>query len=93
MAKNDINPLNVLEVRRVDFCPPYFETINISPAYNLAKALDEWIYENMSSRYYIGDTVEATEGSPLRQKLKIGFENPSELSFFMLACPLLKYNK
>lgn len=93
MAKTGVNPLNVHHARRVDFCPPYFEFITITPSYSLNKTLDEWIYENTSSRYYIGNTVEASEGTPFKQKIKIGFENPSELSFFMLACPLLKYSK
>ncbi len=93
VKRNKINPLNVLEARRVDFCPPYFETIVINPTYNLSKALEEWIYENCSSRYYVGNTVELGESTSFKQKIKIGFENPSELSYFMIACPLLKYNR
>ncbi len=93
VKKNKINPLNVLEVRRVEFCPPYFETIVINPTYNLSKALEEWIYENCSSRFYVGNTIELGESTPFKQKIKIGFENPSELSYFMIACPLLKYNR
>jgi hypothetical protein len=91
--KDNVNPLNVLDARRVDFCPPYFDSISISPAYNLSKALDEWIYENLSGRYYIGHTVDLESTRPFKSKIKIGFENPTEMSFFMLACPILKYNK
>jgi hypothetical protein len=93
VKKNKINPLNVLEVRRVEFCPPYFETVVINPNYNLSKAVEEWIYENCSSRFYVGNTVELSETASFKQKIKIGFENPAELSFFMIACPLLKYNR
>lgn len=94
MAKKDsVNPLNVLEVRRVEFCPPYFESITISPTYNLARALNDWIYENLSGRYYIGQTVDIGDSQGTKQKIKVGFENPTEMSFFMLACPILKYNK
>jgi len=91
--KDNVNPLNVLDARRVDFCPPYFDSISISPAYNLSKALDECIYENLSGRYYIGHTVDLESTKPFKSKIKIGFENPTEMSFFMLACPILKYNK
>lgn len=94
--KKKINPLNVLKMRRVDFCPLHFETITISLAYNLSNVLNEWIFENLSGRYYIGDTIELTtdNASPqLHKKIKIGFENNKELSYFMLACPLLKYKK
>lgn len=92
ISKGKINPLNVLEVRRVEFCPPYFETVVINPSYNLNVAIDDWIYNNLSGRYYIGPCIEDVGGTMgLKQKLKIGFETPSELSYFMLACPHLKY--
>jgi hypothetical protein len=87
-----INPLNVHYARRTDFCPPYFETVNIEPSYNIAKALDEWIFYNTSGRYYIGSSVDCESGT-IKTKIKIGFEKSSEMSYFMLACPHLKYNK
>lgn len=90
IKRGQVNPLNVLKVRRVEFCPPYFETVQIDPAYNLARAVDEWIFYNLSGRYFIGTSVDARDGA-IKQKIKIGFEKPSELSYFMLACPLLKY--
>lgn len=88
-----VNPLNAFGVRRTEFCPPYFETFTMETRFNLSKALNEWIYENCRSRYYIGLTVELSDVVPYKQKIKIGFENPSELSYFIMACPLLKYNK
>jgi len=91
VLKKKINPLNVLKARRVEFCPPYFETTYIDPGYNIAKAIDEWIFYNTSGRYFIGSSVDHT--GPLKQKIKIGFEKSSEMSYFMLACPLLKYNR
>jgi hypothetical protein len=87
-----VNPYNVFEMRRVSFCPPHFESILLTPTYNINKALDEWILTNLSGRYYIGTDVDCKEG-PIKQKVKIGFEKSSELSYFMLACPFLKYNK
>lgn len=94
LSKGKINPLNVIEARRVEFCPPYFETVVINPSYNLNVAIDEWIYNHLSGRYFMGPSIEeatGTSSSGFKQKLKIGFENPSELSYFMLACPHLKY--
>jgi hypothetical protein len=91
IKNNKINPLNVVDIRRVEYCPPYFETVEISPNYNLLRALNDWIFENMSGRYYIANTAAYVENNPIKQKIKIGFENPSELSYFMLACPHLKY--
>lgn len=94
MKKDKINPLNVLEARRVNFCPPYFNSATFATGYNLEKALNDWIYENLTGRYYIGKSV-TLDSKVNSQKLsiKIAFENSSEMSYFMLACPLLKYNK
>lgn len=85
-----INPLNVLQARRLSFCPPYFEIVDIETGYNIAKAVDEWIFYNMSGRYYIGLSLGYEPN--VHQRLKIGFEKSSDMSYFMLACPHLKYN-
>jgi hypothetical protein len=86
------NPFNVFDMRRAFFCPPHFESVTLTPTYNINKALDEWILQHLSGRYYIGTEVDCKDG-PIKQKVKIGFEKTSEMSYFMLACPLLKYNK
>ena len=89
--KKGINPLNIFEARRVNFCPSHFETITIEKTYNIDNAISEWISENCSGRFFIGSTVELNEESKIINKLKVGFENSKEISYFMLACPLLKY--
>lgn len=92
LKKNKVNPLNLFEKRRVEFCPPYFESITINPSYNLLKAIDDWIYDNLSGRYYLGKTIDLEEiSSSIKSKYKIAFEDPKEMSYFMLACPHLKY--
>jgi hypothetical protein len=91
LEKGKVNPLNVLEVRRLEFCPPYFESIIITPSYNLNSAIDDWIFSNLTGRYYIGPAIGTDQSTGLKQKLRIGFETSKEMSYFMLACPHLKY--
>lgn len=91
MAKVKINPLNVFESRRVEFCPFYWESMVIPQKYNLHKALEEWVENNLKGRYYINKTVVCENNQPIVTKIKVAFEEPKELSFFALACPLLKY--
>lgn len=55
--------------------------------YNLTEAMSTWVHDNLKGRYYIGSTIDQN----YKAVLKIGFEEPKELSYFMLACPLLKY--
>jgi len=49
--------------------------------------MSTWVHDNLKGRYYIGSTIDQN----YKTVLKIGFEEPKELSYFMLACPLLKY--
>ena len=91
MKQTKVNPLRVFDVRRVEFCPPYFETTVFPLRYNVKEAISEWIEDNLSGRYYVGKTV--TGHKTINSNVKIGFENNSELSYFLLACPHLKYNQ
>jgi hypothetical protein len=85
-----VNPLNVYEIRRVEFCPPYFETAILTQRYQLRQSIDEWIYNNLAGRFYVGQEVIAEEGTSLQHTTVVGFETPSELTLFMLGCPYLK---
>lgn len=91
IKKGKINPLELFEVRRVEFCPPYFETQLIETRYNLKQAIESWIEDNLTGRYYIGNSL-ALGPTSFKSVTKVGFEKSSELSYFMLACPHLKYN-
>lgn len=95
MKKGKVNPFDVFEARRVNFCPSHFESVVIHPRYNLAEAIKHWIDENTSGRYYIGKALNLTSGptaNTITTCTRVAFEKESELSYFMLACPHLKYN-
>ena len=92
IKKGKVNPLDVLEVRRLEFCPIYFETHEFSFRYNIHQSIVSWIDDNLSGRYYIGKNVSIDENNAMKSSIKLGFEKPSELSHFLLACPYLKYN-
>jgi len=87
-----LNVLDILEKRRVDFCPPHFSTHSIKRVYNLEKVICQWINDHLSGRYYLGKNIKLDGNNGIEGIYTIGFENPKELSFFMLACPYLKYN-
>ena len=85
------NPLNFFGIRRLEYPGPHLEFMDIQQSYNLDKAIINWIEQNCKSRYYIGKAVGTGDDKSLQNKIKIGFEDPKELSYFALACPLLKY--
>lgn len=92
MLKNKPNALNFFGIRKMDVPPPHFEYMVIPQKYNLEKTLDKWIETHLKGRYYLGTTLAVGEVNGLDTRLKVGFEDAKELSYFTLACPLLKYN-
>lgn len=84
-----VNLLNALDQRKVGFPAHHFHYTTLhkyTPTYH--KVLDSWIYNNLNSRYYIGQAVDLVD-NVIIYVTKIGFEQEKELSFFKLACPHL----
>ncbi len=89
LKNGKVNQLNALRLRKLDFPAHHFHYTLLnkySPSFH--KNLDTWIYTNLNSRYYIGQTVDLVDNTFVFVT-KIGFEQEKELSFFKLACPLL----
>lgn len=90
-----VNPLNVFGMRRVIFCPPHFESVSVELMYNMGRSLEAWIEEHTSGRYYIGQKIDSNIFETNRKKVKystiVSFETSKDLSYFLLACPHLKY--
>lgn len=85
------NVYNIFKVRKADFPPDHFEYTRIDVTYNLKDALERWIESKLKSQYYIGKDIILDDKNNIVTKIKIGFSDPKELSYFMLACPYLKY--
>jgi hypothetical protein len=84
-----VNPLNVLEIRKSKFPARHFHYTKVfrySPS--LVQQIDNWIYNNLNSRYYVGQGLDLVDNTII-YVTKIGFESEKELSFFRLACPHL----
>ena len=85
------NPLNVFQVRQVISAPPHFEYVNLPMKYNLEDSLVKWIKQHLKHRFYAGKNVTLDSDNKLVQVLTVGFEETKDMSYFMLACPHLKY--
>ena len=95
MIKNkNPNPLEFFNLRKADYLPPHFEVVTTPTMYNLEESISKWIRDNLKERYYVGKGINISETNMvnnIESVLKIGFEDPKEASYFMLACPHLKY--
>lgn len=85
------NPLNVLSLRQLDFMPVHFTCITVQFKYNLQSSIIKWIETNLKGRYCIDNTVFLHDNNIVMQ-IRLGFEDSKESSYFMLACPHLKYS-
>lgn len=83
-----VNPLNVLDIRKVPFPAHHFQyTLIHKYSPTTVRHLDEWIFQNLNGRYYIGQAIDLVDNSIIFVT-KIGFEQEKELSYFKLAGPL-----
>jgi|TARA_B110000438_G_scaffold152328_1_gene146322 hypothetical protein len=85
------NALNYFGIRELSVAPPHFEYITLKQNYNLEDAIRKWILKNLKSRFFIGKKIDLDKENTITSMVNLGFEDPKELSYFMLACPLLKY--
>lgn len=85
------NPLDFFEIRKLSVPPEHFEYIHIPYVYNIEQSIQKWITEHLKGRFYVGKTLAVTDNNTVESVFKIGFEEHKELSYFTLACPLLKY--
>ena len=67
---------------------PHFKTINFDrlPEYKISK-LSNWIYNNCAGRFTIIDDIDYSERQEIKGITKIGFEQPSDLTLFILSDP------
>ena len=86
------NPLNVLEIREIDFCPTDWATVKINSTSwlinNTIEEIRRWVYNNLSGRFCIVSDVEIVDGK-MEIVHKIGFEEASESTMFSLGCSVL----
>lgn len=89
MRNGKINVLNALAIRKVNFPAHHFTFISLdkfNPTYVLK--LDEWIFEHLNGRYYIGPSL-GLYNNNIVYLTKVGFEFEKEVSFFKIACPYI----
>ncbi len=85
--KNDVNPLNVLGMRRLNRIPPNFTKFQIRKFVDI-RELDKWIYLNLNSRYCVKKSTAVVENK-LTTVIEVGIEDPKEISMMTLACPYI----
>lgn len=88
----DLNPLEVLKIRKMTTLPPHFSKTKISEA-EYFDGVEDWVRIRLKGRYTICRApCFDEETNALKSVTYLGFEDPQELTYFMLACPHLRRN-
>lgn len=86
----DLNPLEVLKVRKLTTAAPHFVKTRISES-EYFDGVEDWVRIRLKGRYAVYKAPWFDEpGNVLKSAMYIGFEDPQELTYFMLACPHLR---
>jgi len=86
----DLNPLNVLDIRRLDRIPVHFSKIKLGAISFQTREIDEWIEDRCSGRYSIQSIPAVDTDGKMKNITFAGFEEEKEITYFMLACPFFR---
>lgn len=80
----EINPLNVINQRQLDWMPEHFTGVEVCDINTLTiNSLSQWVYSNLKSRFCVVHTLNYNS-------VIIGFEDGAEASYFSLIYPNIK---
>ena len=89
----DLNPLDVLHKRSLNYVPPHFTKFKLSEdTWNNYSSIENWIRAKLKGRYSIVKTPAIGKEGQLKTATFVAFEDQKELTYFMLACPHLRRN-
>lgn len=79
----EANPLVVFGLRQLEHCPPHFTPVDFKIRVQ-SKVISDWIWDNLSGRFYYGDYYYKTESGSVDLDKRVAFEIPGEASMFAL---------
>jgi hypothetical protein len=90
----NLNPLTVLGVRTLNWIPPHFSKLVVSPGTDWLSndnQMKDWIEQKLVGRYsVVNSPVTDSATGKLKVATVVGFEDEKELTYFMLACPYIR---
>ena len=88
----DLNPLDILGKRKVEFMPIHFVKTKLNLAELISDTIIDWIETKLNGRFAVSHEPTVDSDGKLVTATFIGFENQKELTYFLLACPYLRRN-
>lgn len=88
LNRGEVNPLNVLGIRKLTFIPEHFTKIYIEHKTD-TKEIENWINYNLNGRYGITSNYILDADNKILKVFELGFEDPKDLLVLTLGCQLL----
>lgn len=88
----NINPLDVLKKREVNFKPPHYTEYKLNDSDFYTEKIRDWIIGKLKGRFYLKRSPGMSKDDKLKVVTILGFEDPKEMTYFMLACPYIRRN-
>lgn len=85
----ELNPLEVLDIRKVNRIPLHFSRIKLSHLSDVSN-IEKWIHSKCRGRYSIASMPGKDDSGKIKNFTFIGFEDEKEITYFMLACPYFR---
>ena len=86
----ELNPLDVLGLRKMERIPPHFFKTELREGEIFNHELEDWIKLRLKGRYSLRQIPSVDKDGKLKTPTYVGFEEEKELTYFMLACPNLR---
>lgn len=86
----ELNPLDVLKSRKLDFIPPHFSKLRLGERDVFKSDIEDWIKSKLKGRYCIKNVPFIDNDDKLKSFTFVGFEDEKEMTFFMLGYPNLR---
>ena len=86
----ELNELDVVKCRKVDYLPTHFVKIKINDHDYFDSDIEDWIKTKLNHRYAVLVVPVTDTQGRLKYSAFAAFESQKELTFFMLACPFLR---
>lgn len=86
----EINELDVIGGRKLDYIPNHFVKIKINNKDYHDTKIDDWIKNRLKNRYVVANYPSVDDRGQLKVATYVAFEDQKELTYFMLACPYFR---
>jgi hypothetical protein len=88
----EYNTLDLLNERQMAYIPPQFSCIQLDEnvIFSHREKIINWIRTRLNGRYALLKSVGIDSTQRMKSSFVVGFEKPSEMTYFIIACPFIR---